>query len=375
MITIKNYISMIYDDFREYIDQNVNLCMLKTLNYQAGQKPDYSDIHIQQLYLLRYVFSYAFEYKSMFDTLFAREKFKDSIEVASIGCGNMIDYWGLVEALGEIGSGECYIKYRGIDTIDWNYKIEAREKDEVKFTKVNAATIFQKTSTLISNVYIFPKSISEFSNEEFQDICESFRKKEIQRDRIHMPDYTAMGDVLKNVASEGRFPGKDVVTWLRLVMDTTDKIKVQAELDIVIPHIDVNAEYTKANVMGLFKGITTKKEVVRYVFENTGIMLYAYLRGEEERREYLSGNIDINYFDYDDTHAKYSVGEIGNGMKYTIERASVVREIQAVEGSKLIFKKVLPLMGVEFVRYGMLTVVPFPFKYLREYIVKEEKSV
>lgn len=80
-----------------------------------------------------------------------------------------------------------------------------------------------------------------------------------------MPDYTAMGDVLKNVASEGRFLGKDVVTWLRLVMDTTDKIKVQAELDIVIPHIDVNAEYTKANVMGLFKGITTKKEVVRYV--------------------------------------------------------------------------------------------------------------
>ena len=34
---------MIYDDFREYIDQNDNLCMLKTLNYQAGQKPDYSD--------------------------------------------------------------------------------------------------------------------------------------------------------------------------------------------------------------------------------------------------------------------------------------------------------------------------------------------
>ena len=67
----------------------------------------------------------------MFDTLLAREKFKDSIEGASIGCGNMIDYWGLVEALGEIGSGECYIKYRGIDTIDWNYKIEAREKVKV----------------------------------------------------------------------------------------------------------------------------------------------------------------------------------------------------------------------------------------------------
>ena len=185
-----------------------------------------------------------------------------------------------------------------------------------------------------------------------------------------MPDYAAMGDVLKNVASEGRFQGKDVATWLRAVMSITDKIKVQAELDIVIPHIDVNAEYTKNDIMGLFKGITTKKEVVRCVFENTGIMLYAYLRGEDERREYLSGNIDINYIEQDEMLARFSVGEIGNGMKYTIERASVVREIQAVEGSKLIFKKMLPLMGVEFVRYGMLTVVPFPFKYLREYILK-----
>ena len=45
MIVIKNYISMIYNDFKEYIDKNDNLCMLKTLNYQAGQKPDYTDIH------------------------------------------------------------------------------------------------------------------------------------------------------------------------------------------------------------------------------------------------------------------------------------------------------------------------------------------
>lgn len=190
-----------------------------------------------------------------------------------------------------------------------------------------------------------------------------------------MPDYTAMGDVLKNVASEGRFSGKDVVTWLRAVMDITDKIKVQAELDIVIPHIDMNGEYTKTDIMGLFKGITTKKEVVRYVFENTGIMLYAYLRGEAERNEYLSGNIDINYFVQDEMLARFSVGEIGNGMKYTIERASVVREIEAVEGGKLMFKELLPLMGVEFVRYGMLTVVPFPFKYLREYVEKTAKSV
>ena len=177
---------MVYDDFREYIDNNDSLCMLKALNYQAGQKPDYSDKHIQQLYLLRYVFSYAFEYKSMFNTLFSREKFKDSIEVASIGCGNMIDYWGLVEALAKVGNSECKIKYRGIDSIDWHYKIGAREKDEVAFINSNAANAFRSVSKLISNVYIFPKSISEFSNNEFQDICEGFREKEIEKNKIHI---------------------------------------------------------------------------------------------------------------------------------------------------------------------------------------------
>ena len=35
-------------------------------------------------------------------------------------------------------------------------------------------------------MYIFPKSISEFSNEEFKNICEGFRKKDIQRDRIYI---------------------------------------------------------------------------------------------------------------------------------------------------------------------------------------------
>lgn len=186
MISIKQYISMIYDEFKKYIEEKDDLCILKTLNYQAGQKPDYTNIHIQQLYLLRYAFAYAFEYKTMFETLFRRVKFKDIIEVASIGCGNIVDYWGLVEALEKDGNSECKIVYRGVDTIDWNYKIETREQDEFVFRNTNASSVFMKTSSLISDVYIFPKSISEFSNQEFQDICEGFKQKEIRKDKIHI---------------------------------------------------------------------------------------------------------------------------------------------------------------------------------------------
>lgn len=186
MVKIKDYISRIYNDFKIYIDTNNNLCTLKTLTYQAGKKPDYSDIHIQQFYLLRYAFSYAFEYKSMFMSLFGIKRFKDNISVLSIGCGNMIDYWGLVEALGEFGDDNCHISYTGVDVIDWSYKIEARKGDEVFFKNVNVTSAFRKTDKLTSNVYIFPKSISEFSSEEFEIICEGFREKEIEKNRIYI---------------------------------------------------------------------------------------------------------------------------------------------------------------------------------------------
>lgn len=176
----------VYSDFRQYVDAEENLCNLKTLHYMAGQTPDYEDIHIQQLYLLRYAYSYAFEYKSMYEWLFSRESFRDKIEVTSIGCGNMIDYWGLTKALYQKGAGTCRVIYKGIDMIDWNYKISKRDHDEVYFIKGNATDVLQKSEKLVSNVYIFPKSISEFSRDEFLDICNSFQNKEILRNRIHI---------------------------------------------------------------------------------------------------------------------------------------------------------------------------------------------
>ena len=132
------------------------------------------------------MYAYAFEYKSMFSKLFQQENFKDNIAVVSIGCGNMIDYWGLVEAFEKIGNDTCKIKYKGIDTIDWNYKVEKREEDIVRFIEGNAATVFSKVSSLTSDVYIFPKSISEFSNQEFQEICDGFSQKKILKDRVHV---------------------------------------------------------------------------------------------------------------------------------------------------------------------------------------------
>lgn len=91
------------------------------------------------------------------------------------------------------------------------------------------------------------------------------------------------------------------------------------------------------------------------------------LRGKEKRDELLSSCLDIKLFN-DDSSQYYFVGIIGNGMRWVINRAANIRMIEPYEDSILMFEKLLPLMNVSFVRNGQLTITPFPFKYLREYI-------
>lgn len=187
-----------------------------------------------------------------------------------------------------------------------------------------------------------------------------------------LPDFMSLGELLENVSGSTRFTGAELMALFQDILQSTEDEKIRKEVEQILPGLQEDREYSKTEILQMFRGRNTKKAIVKYIFENTGILLYAYLRGEEARKEYLSGTLDINYFTLSPSLARFCVGEIGSGMKYSMERASLVREIEAVEGSPLIFKELLPLMGVEFVRYGMLTVIPFPFKYLREYAMMEK---
>ena len=64
----------------------------------------------------------------------------------------------------------------------------------------------------------------------------------------------------------------------------------------------------------------------------------------------------------------YFVGTIGEGMRWNIPRAANVRCIEGYNNAPLMFEQLLPTMSVSFVRNGQLTVLPFLFKYLREYV-------
>ena len=179
MINITQYLQEIYKDLQRYVDNDVCLCKFKELNFEAGALPDYEDINIQQLYLLRYAFAYAFEYSRMYLDVLSQMDDVNNISVTSVGCGSMIDYWSLVHALEMRRKIGCSIRYVGIDKIDWNYKIPKRQNDEVHYLIGNAADIFTNNSQFISDVYFFPKSISEFSDCELNAMANSFSSKKM----------------------------------------------------------------------------------------------------------------------------------------------------------------------------------------------------
>lgn len=98
-------------------------------------------------------------------------------------------------------------------------------------------------------------------------------------------------------------------------------------------------------------------------------------RKKETLEKLFSACLDIYYKkNVDDSCEYYSVGQIGSGIQQPkVERSAHVRKVIPFQESKLFFRDVLDTMNVTFVRNGQLTVMPFPFKYLREWIEMNAK--
>ena len=148
-------------------------------------------------------------------------------------------------------------------------------------------------------------------------------------------------------------------------------------------------EYT--DCVNIFEDAKTKGEIVKglirdhegkiNIIKDTGIITLpeaeeikqllsvgdTKLRGKERREELLSSCLDIKMYE-ENGKQFYYVGTIGEGMRWVIPRAANVRSIEGYNDAPLMFERLLPTMSVTFVHNGQLTVLPFPFKYLREYV-------
>ncbi|BAT52373.1 hypothetical protein NOS3756_13080 [Nostoc sp. NIES-3756] len=87
----------------------------------------------------------------------------------------------------------------------------------------------------------------------------------------------------------------------------------------------------------------------------------------QSKEDLFDASLNIKYFGETEKQAYYLVGERRDNVQLHFKDACHLRRIVAVDESKLIFKQLLETMDVDFVRTGQSTVIPFPFKYIREY--------
>ena len=83
--------------------------------------------------------------------------------------------------------------------------------------------------------------------------------------------------------------------------------------------------------------------------------------------KYYAGLCDVNYYKLGNIEY-YNSGQDLSYLKYEIAKASHLYKINCIDNSKSLIKELLHLMAVKFVRLNNTTVLPYPIKYLREFI-------
>ncbi|MDM9585012.1 MULTISPECIES: hypothetical protein [unclassified Nostoc] len=115
--------------------------------------------------------------------------------------------------------------------------------------------------------------------------------------------------------------------------------------------------------------VSSTSEAIRfrdYLLDKHEIRL-KFPQDNQSKEDLFDASLNIKYFGETEKEAYYLVGDRRDNVQFHFKDACHLRKIVAVNGSKLIFRQLLETMDVDFVRTGQSTVIPFPFKYIREY--------
>ncbi|WMW65277.1 hypothetical protein [Nitratidesulfovibrio liaohensis] len=139
-------------DLENWIARNSSLCELRDVDFEAGFP--YNQQHMQALYLLRYYPAYFAENYMMFRWL--RERGKTVANIASIGCGSLVDGAAAYYAF------DANIAYCGYDIADWAIKGLPLNVRNVLFRQ---GDIFSVTSwNNDADIFCFSRSLRDFGS-------------------------------------------------------------------------------------------------------------------------------------------------------------------------------------------------------------------
>ena len=189
-----------------------------------------------------------------------------------------------------------------------------------------------------------------------------------------LPDIQRIHQIFQETDRKKTFSQEELFEILNYVESKTKNINLLSKLSAIKAYV-TNQNKTAIKIEELFKKFnhrSLKESFNQYFIEKKGAHLFPYFRNKQMKSQIYKGSLDICYWELDNKRARYCVGYQSKGLVKTFDTGVVIREIISINGAPILFEELLPLMDVDFVRLHGLTVLPFPFKYLREYAKNDQ---
>jgi len=194
-------------------------------------------------------------------------------------------------------------------------------------------------------------------------------------DQITIPNLKEIRNIIREMDGklpEGMRTGSDLASVVKECFAGTpqagnEKVSTLVENLNALRHQEISKKDLKGILNScLGKNSRAAEHLRDTLYEKYRVRLH-FSKKKESMDELFSASLNIKYFGANESEAHYFVGERHGAIQFSINNACHLRKIVAVNGSKLVFQEILPTMDVDFVRTGQSTVLPFPFKYIREY--------
>jgi hypothetical protein len=233
---INTFFEQVYNDLQARVGVKENrLCELieqfPPNGYRIGFWPDYSTRENQANYLLRYFYAYLLEYRCIFEKLASEQSLTWLTEyrVLSLGCGAALDYYGLYFS----GLNTDAIHYHGYDINDWGAFQESFGNRNVVFHNRTSITELTERDFEGINIIMFPKSISDFSDNDFYRLCELIQPVQftfpllviyshaMDRDNFNCRSFSKYTNFCKIIRGTEEY-GEEIRMQRRILVDNND---------------------------------------------------------------------------------------------------------------------------------------------------------
>ena len=191
-------------------------------------------------------------------------------------------------------------------------------------------------------------------------------------DRYTLPNMQALQQVLSVTRDDEQLPLKPLVDTIQKYADSlsgNERAQCQVILDEINQYGMQVTRKELRHILNLRSNLG--KRINLFIFEETGILIGNSLKNAQNKETLFGGVLGIRHFCKDDIQYYYS-GYLGSSLNRSLPHACRIRKVCST-GQTLQFQRYLPLLEVDFVRANGWTVIPFPFKYLREWKAQQEQ--